>query len=648
MREWNGYGGTILNVNLTNGEITKEPLGEEMAKTWLGGRGFNMKVLWESIKPGIDPLGPENVLCFGFGPLTGTLFSSSCRYNISAKSPFTNHLGDSSSGGHFAAQVKYAGYDQIIFTGRADRPVYLWILDDHVELKDASHLWGKNTWETTDTIKKDLGDDGVKVSCIGQAGEHLVRTACVICDYGRAAGRTGMGAVMGSKNLKAVAVRGTKGIRIANPEEFKRLAKRDIETTMTDPDYEFFALYGTSGVYELAYGFDHPTKNFQSHLPPPGCDVHYHERFLDQYAARLKGCSACPIHCSKFYDVRLGEYAGTRGAGVELDSFKGLATQLGQADMGTALAMVTLASQYGLDSICTGDSIGFATELYERGIITRKDTDGIELKWGSVEAIEAMLHKIAMRQGLGNILAEGTPNAARIIGKGTEKYDMSSRGLSHQLDVRDGCHRLYMLTSTRGFDHLRGDVSFLITPELCQKYFGDPAIADKTTTYGKHIVTIFAEHVSALADSLTRCKFNRMTHFTMKDPLEAEEVASILSAATGLEWTGKELMKIGERIYNIEQAFGVREGISRKHYYPPWRLANEPIADGPKKGSIVTREQWDEMFDNYFKLRGWDIATAIPTRARLEELGLKYVADELEKGMPYPEWAGPPLHDSYP
>lgn len=625
-----GYGGTILHVDLTTGRVTKEHLEKEIAKTWLGGRGLNMKVLWERVKPHTEPVGLDNVLLFGFGPLTGTLVAATNGCNVSAKSPLTGHVGDSSARGHFGNEAKYAGYDQIIITGISERPVYLLIVDDQVTLRDASHLWGENVGKTVALIKQEVGDNETKVCCIGPAGENLVKTAAIIFDDRRAAGRTGMGAVMGSKNLKAVAVRGTKGVRIARPQEFEDWIRNDLGKITHDSNYKYFARYGTIGNY-VSYGIEHPTKNFQSHLPPHGCDWHYHEQFVSKYVVRCKGCSSCPIHCSRFYEICEGPYAGTRGGGVELDSFKGVGTQLGHADIAGVIHTSTLADELGLDVICTGDAIGLAMELYQRGIISRRETDGVELEWGSIKAIETMLIKIAKREGFGNVLAEGSRNAARIIGPEAEKYDMSIKGLSHQIDVRDGLHRFPYLTSTRGHDHLRGDIRLWLKADLCEKFFGDPTIADLSSPQGKAKLTIFSEHLCAIADSLHRCKFARVLYGTMNDPLSFDEIAVVLSATTGLEWTGEELQKIGERIYNIEQAFCCKEGISRKDYYPPWRMVNEPIPDGPRKGQTVTNEQWTGLLNEYFTLRDWNVHTAIPSRGKLEELGLDYVADAFEE-----------------
>ena len=630
MKEWCGYAGTILDVDLTAGRIMREPLAKETAKAWLGGRGFNMKVLWDRVKPHADPLGPENVLLFGFGPLTGTLAASTSGTNISAKSPLTGHLGDSSASDYFGSEAKYAGYDQIIIAGSCERPVYLLIVDDHVLIKDASHLWGEGVNETISLIKKEAGDDEVKVCCIGPAAENLVKTAIVAFEGSRAAGRTGLGAVMGSKNLKAVAIRGTGGVRIAKPREFEEWVRNDREEIFRDRNYESFSRYGPNVSYADRYGVRHPSKNFQSHVPPPGCGTDYHEQFVSKYVARHKGCASCPIHCGHFHDVSKGPYAGARGGGAKLDSLKGVGTQLWQADIPGVLKAVTLADELGLDVIGTGDAIGLAMELYQRGIITKKETDGLALEWGSAEAIETLLVKIANREGFGAILAEGPNNVARIIGKGAERYDMSIKGLTNQLDVRDGFFRLPYLTSTRGYDHLRGDIRAYLKPDLCEKLFGDPTMADPDSPHGKARLTIYVEHLCAIADSIRRCKFSRTMWWITENPLTLHDLAAVLSATTGLEWTAQELLKVAERIYNIEQAFCVREGVRKKDFYPPDRMLTEPIPDGPTKGQIVTKEQWTGLLNEYFAARGWDVNTAIPTREKLEELGLKNVADELD------------------
>ena len=625
MPELCGWSGTILRVDLTNGKTKREPLPEESATKFLGGRGLNMKVLWEEIPRGIDPLGPQNVLCLATGPLAGTIALSNGRYSISAKSPYTGHLGDSNVGGHWATELKNAGYDQIVITGRAAKPTYLWIADDHVELRDASHLWGKTSSQTDEAIRRELGDAQIKVATCLPAGENLVRMAAVISERHRAGGRTGMGAVMGSKNLKAIAVRGHKGVKVAEAGKLAETVAEHRDWASESPDLARYSLLGTAYLYPALEPW---TNNYQSFVFPQLQNL-YGTTLLEKYVVRRSGCFSCAIGCGRFHDVTSGPYRG-RGAGPEFEAIAHLGPKCGNSDLASICYMNDLCNEYGLDTISTGVAISCAMEWWQRGLITQKDTDGIPLEWGNQESMVTMIHKIAKREGFGGVLAEGPLRAAEVVGGHAEEYVAHVLGMCHY-DLREGpLVAIAWVTSTRGCDHLRGGLAARHTSryEGFAELLGVPGdeadkMRDPTTPYGKHLFAIYGQHQSVICDCLPLCKF-------ASRPPVYQLLPKLVSAATGCDMSHEELLAIAERVYNLEQAFLVREGITRRDFGLPRRFATEPIPDGALQGSLVEQEVLDEMLNNYYQARGWDVETGVPGREKLEELDLGQVADELE------------------
>lgn len=631
-KEWYGWNGTILWIDLTKGKVTKQPLSKDTAYNFIGGRGLNIKALWDEIKLRIDPLSPENVLCLAAGPLTGTLINGTSRLHVSCLSPYSGILGDGSAGGHFAAWLKFAGYDQIIIAGRAEKPVYLWIEDDDVKLRDAEHLWGKNTWETEEIIRKDLGRD-VQLACIGQAGEHLVRFASTIINKFRSAAR-GSGAVWGSKNLKAIAVRGTKGVKVADVDGLLDLAKQEREFFLSDEFHH--EVYGKLGT---PYGMLHwwpAWKNHQKSLAPH--DIPHDitaEALVTHYEVKRSACFGCALYDSGYFEIKFGSYAETKGGKLDFETMSCCGTNCGLLKLEPMLKIDTLCDMYGLCTIPTGYVIGFAMELYEKGIINKENTDGMGLEWGNESVIIELIHKISNREGFGNLLAEGQYNLARIIGKEAMKYCYHVKGLSRGYHYAGACDVLYS-TSTRGADHLRGDITNSDSPynirylEELEKAGVIPTDIPEKAIYGQRIFT--------LSDILTRCKGGVYTWpqshpLIWKYPL-FEGPAKLLYLATGWEVTVDELIRITDRVYTLERAFNVREGINRRNDVPPKRAFEV---------GLVASEQHNEWLDKYYELRGWDRETGIPTKTTLEKLGMKYVVDELEANMPYPEWNGPPL-----
>lgn len=621
-----GYSGTILRINLTNGKVTKEKLRQDFAKMYLGGRGFNSRHLFDLVPKGIDPLSPENVFLISVGPLDGTMAPSSGRYTITTKSPLTGAIGDANSGGHFGPELKYAGYDSIIITGKAPKPSYIFIDDDTVEIRDAKNMWGKDTFETHKIIREEIGDDAVESIYIGQAGENLVKYAAIMNDFYRAAARTGVGAVMGSKNLKAIAIRGSKFVEIANPKMFEKMVEETFQKIYNDPTYPSLSNYGTPFLVDLAYlGGGLATRNNQTGVFEQYENVSA-ETFHEKFTIKSRGCFACPIHCGKYAYVRNGKYKGAGGEGPEYETIVCIGTKCGIGDLGAIILGNELCNRYGLDTISAGDTIAFAMELYERGIITKNDTNGIELKFGNADAMLEMLKKITFRQGFGNVLAEGTKRAAEIIKKGAEKYALHVKGLEPPAyDVRTAkAFGLGWATATRGADHLRALPNFELLnypPEKGVEWFGTPKAVDPYAFEGKPAMVIWHENYAAVVDSVEICKYTTFSTYAIKPA----DLAKLITYATGWEVIEAELMKIGERIYNIERLFNLREGIGKEHDTLPERFTKEPLPEGPAKGQIV---ELDKMLPEYYNLRDWEQATGIPKREKLRELGLE---KDLEK-----------------
>ena len=637
-----GWAGTVLRVDLTRDKVAKQPLDKEMAVKFLGGRGFTSKVLFDEVEPGIDPLAPKNVLSLAVGPLTGTSLTSSSRIHVGTLSPYSYILGDGNSGGTFPAFLKFAGYDQIVITGRASKPRYLWIEDEEAELRDASDLWGRTTWETTDMLREELGND-FRVASIGQAGENFVRFASMIFDKYCSAAR-GSGAVCGAKNLKAIAVRGTKKVNVARKEEFEKLAAEERRFFLTDKTQREISKYGTHlGMVRWWPGYRYFRKYLREEEVPPDL----RPEGWKKYEIGRGACYGCVVSCRDVYKIPEGKYAGETGYGLEYETIFCLGTNCGILKAVSIMVMGNLVDKYGMCSIPLGNTIAFAKQLYEKGIITKKDTGGLSLGWEDADDQIELIHRTALREGFGNLVAEGMYSMAKIIGRGAMEYCYHVKGLSRgPSDYPIGVFTLAHATSTRGADHLRGrswafgenDPEFF--PELVKRGYipKDPVPA-----------LVISENAATLADALGRCK-GSVNNWASAVPLVFkypvwDGVAIVLSAATGLDFTGATVHEALERIYAVERAFLVKQGVTRKHD----RLVQRPEAKGTPEGE-EERKDHEAMLTEYYKLRGWDLETGIPTMATLERLGLGHVADELERHGVYPDWDGPPLWplDRYP
>jgi len=611
----NSYGGTILRMNLTDGTVLRRATEPELARAFLGGRGLNIKRLWDELPAHTDGLAPENILVLGAGPLAGTLFPGGARFNISAMSPQTGILGDANAGGFFGPELKFTGHDQVILTGRARHPVYLWIKDDRVELRDARSLWGKDTRETTLLIQEELGDPDVQVAAIGPAAENGVRFAGVFANLNRPAARTGMGAVMASKNLKAIVVRGTHLIPAADMARFVEIIERLDAVIYNHPEYVMRRRMGTTRLIKALNAIGGlPGRHFQEGSCA-GADAVSGEAIEAQYKVKSKACFACTIPCSRFLRVSDPRYPGLRLEGPEYEPLAAFTARVGNFDLAFALHCVDLCNRYGIDAIATSEAISWSMELHQRGLLRSDEADGLDLTWGCQGTIESLIHKMARREGYGDLLADGVRAAARKLGRG-EELAMHAKGLEvFQADVRSiKAYGLGNAVASRGADHLRSEPWFELSGDREEgiRRYGIAETADRLAYRGKGLVVKHFEEMAAISDALGICKntYNNM------EVLDWEGTAQLLKAATGWDFTGEEVQRIGERIVNLERLFIAREGITRRDDTLPRRFLEEPL---PGWGSVL---ELDPMLDEYYRARGWDVATGLPTPAKLADLGL--------------------------
>jgi len=598
-----GYMGKILRVNLSTGKVSEEPLNEQLAKNFIGARGYAAKIIFDEVNPKADPLGPENKLIFATGPLTLTPSPTGARYDVVTKSPLNNTIAASNSGGFWGPELKKAGYDMIIVEGKAQKPVYLWVTEDKVEIKDAAHLIGKDTSETTDTIIEGLGGDKqIKVACIGPAGENLVKFACVINDKARAAGRTGVGAVMGSKNLKAIAVRGHKKAPIAKEDKFKEVLKVAMDKIKTNGvTSQGLPKYGTMVLNHIIdeHGL-YPTRNFQTSVFE-GVDKVSGEKLAETYLVRNKACYGCPIGCGRVTKLPNVE----EGEGPEYETSWAFSADCDIDDLAAVIKAHYICNKMGLDTISTGATIAAAMELYERGYLKKEEFEGEpELKFGSVEALLHYSETIALRKGLGDKLAEGSYEFAKAHGHPELSMSVKKQDIPAYDPRGAQGHALEYATSNRGACHVRG---YLISPEI----LGLPEKLDPFVTEGKAQWVKTFQDLTAVIDSEGLCLF---TSFA----LGAEDYANLLSAVTGFEYSTEEALKAGERIWNLEKLWNLKVGLTKADDTLPPRFLKDPMPDGAAKGQVV---HLNVTLPEYYKVRGWSDA-GIPTEAKLKELNL--------------------------
>ena len=619
-RTVHSYGGRVLRVDLARGALTCHPTEEPLARAFLGGRGLNVKRLWDLLPPGTDGLAPDNVLIFGAGPLVGTTFPGGARFNITAMSPQTGILGDSNAGGFFGPALKFAGYDQIVIDGRADHPVYLWIDDDRTSLRSAGHLWGLDVPEATAAVQQELGDPAVQVATIGRGAENGVRFAGVFVNLSRAAARTGMGAVMASKQLKAVAVRGTGSIAVADMAQFRDIVEGVDRKIARHPEYEARSRLGTTRLVRLLDRIGAlPTRHFQGG-PFDAADAVSGEAIEARYKVKSKACFACTIPCSRFLAVDDPRFPGLQFEGPEYEPLAGFTARVGNTDLALALHCIDVTNRYGLDAIALSEVIAWAMECHQRGLLSRAEAGGLDLSWGNGETILALIHQVARREGLGDLLADGVRRAAERLGRGSEVIALHSKGLEiFQADVRTiKAYGLANAVSSRGADHLRAEPWFEFSNDAAEgiRRYGIPETAFRLEHKGKGLLVKHFEEMAAVADAVGVCKntYNNM------EVLDWDETAALLQAATGWDLTGDEVRRTGERIVNLERLFNAREGIGRKDDTLPARFVDEPLPLGnPSAGAVL---ELRPMLDEYYRARGWDLETGLPTPEKLKELEL--------------------------
>ncbi len=593
----------ILKVDLSSGEIKKDNLPENITKDFIGGRGLGTYYINSLLDKNVDAFSPENPLIFATGPLTGSAAPTSGRYMVLCKSPLTGLIACSNSGGLFGAELKKAGIDLLCFIGKASKPIYLVINKDQIEIKNAEHLWGRNTHETTDLILEEVQISGAKVACIGQAGENLVRFACVINDKNRAAGRSGVGAVMGSKNLKAVVVKGYEKIHAKDQEKFLEIVKSKVKKLNDHPvTGEALPKLGTKVLDNIINEHGaYPTRNFQDGVFESTNEISGEALVEKGYLKKNKGCYACPIKCGRVTELP----TGNKGEGPEYESGWAYGAATGVKDLIAITEANYLCNLYGLDTISAGMTIACAMELYEKGYIKKEDLgNGPELTFGSSEAIVYYTDALSLRKGLGDKLAEGSKRLAETFGapdlsmsvKGQELPAYDPRGVQGQ--------GLSYATSNRGGCHVRG---YLIAPEV----LGIPEKLDPQSTEGKAQWVKTFQDLTAVIDSLGICLF---TSFA----LTAEDYLELLNGFTGINYSLEEMMACGERIWNLERMLNFKFGMSEDSDTLPKRLLKDALKNGAQKGNV---NRLEEMLPEYYKVRGWD-DKGHPLQETLERLGL--------------------------
>ena len=608
--------GKILRVDLTSSSIKVEETDKEIAKKYIGGKGYATYLLYQYLKEyekkgispkDINPLGAENVLIFATGPGTGVVgFPSPGRYHVMAlRSPLTNAIGSANSGGKWGPCLKFAGFDAVVVEGASDKPVYLEIVDGKAELKDASQIWGRTTFDTCRILKEKVGGKRTSVACIGPAGENLVLMACIINDEHRAAGRTGLGAVMGAKKLKAIVVSGAKNVEVAKPEEYQEVSKKCLEKIKNNPvTGEGLPTYGTAILVNIINNAGAlPFKNWQSGYNPDA-DKISGETLTKDYLIRKGACWGCTIACGRVTKVAGGAYQVLYSEGPEYESIWALGNTTGVMDMGAVIKANHFCDELGMDPISLGSTIACAMELKEKGYISEEELQGIDLKFGNSAALVEMVWKTAYKAGFGKYLALGSKRLAEIFG--AEGLSMSVKSLEMPAYDPRGAKGIGLTyaTANRGGCHVTG---YTISPEI----LGIPEKIDPLTTEGKATWVKVFQDFTCVVNSTVNCLFTTFA-------LGAQDYAELLSTVTGWNFTEEELLKIGERIYNLERVIINKFGFDGKDDILPKRLLEEPMPEGAAKGQVV---ELDKMKEEYYKLRGW--VNGKPTEEKLKELGIE-------------------------
>ena len=627
-----GYAGAILRVDLSNEAVRREPLPEFLVENFIGGRGFVAKLLYNEIPSGIEPFDPENILIVATGPLTGHFLPASGKTHFGTKSAATGGYADSNMGGHFGPQLKYAGYDVLVITGKAEKPSYILINDDTVEVRPAAEYWGQGSITAEKNLKEHLGDE-YQIITIGPAGENQVRYACVSHDFGRQAGRTGVGAVMGSKNLKAIAVKGTGSISVANLKAAYAKGKEAFQKVKAKPGFEGWTPEGTAGITNWTNEVGvFPTRNFQTSYAEHYKNING-KAILDRLKITDKGCFGCPTPCGKYGHTQ----TSLGSAYVEGPEYETIALFGGNCVLKTIEEVAYanyLCDELGIDTISAGVVIGWAIECFQKGIFTQREI-GREIDFSDLDSVVYLLNKIAKREGIGDLLAEGVKIAAEKTGNGSERFAIHVKGLEWSgYECRNApSMMLAYMTADVGAHHNRAwvlghDVAGAWTSvhDLIASGGGDEAqpkavVSDRSAQY-----VIASQLTRSLFDALGNCRLQMM-----ELGFEKEHYAELYSLITGMMKSWEELLKISERIWHLTRAFSAREinDFIRHLDFPPARLYEEPIADGPNQGHVIAKEDINKLLTWYYTARGWN-ENGIPTKETLVRVGLAEVAEDFE------------------
>jgi len=627
-----GYTGKILHVDLSKEKISTEQPTEEFYKTYIGGSAMGTYYVFKNTPAGADPLGPKNTLTIMLSATTGVSISGQSRMTATAKSPLTGLIGDSQVGGFFPAEMKFSGFDGIVLAGRSPKPVYLWVHDGEAELKDASHLWGKITGDAEKMIREELADPKIEIAQIGPAGEKLALFASIMNMCNRANGRTGMGAVMGSKNLKAIAVRGHQKVKTADPAAITRLARMAPKRVQEIPDMKGLQDFGTASVlnYQNISG-GLPTRNYTSGTFEQAEDLSG-ETMAGTILKENDTCYACVVRCKRVVETEYkNNHVDPYYGGPEYETLSTFGSYCGVGDISAVSLASQICDQYGLDTIACGATIAFAMDCFEHGYLTLKDTGGVDLRFGNADAMLAMVDKIARREGLGDMLANGSAYAAKKIGQGAQDLVVAVKNHelpAHMPQVKRSLALIYAVNPF-GADHQSHEHDPAYTPDTASYNLERMAeigltnpMSDRVLNREKVKMALLTEWDYCFIDTATLCQFVYGPAWQVFGP---KDQAELMRATTGWDWTVADILKIGERRLNMLRAFNAREGVGREADTLPKRIYDEPLKGGASDGVSVTRQEVEQALDIYYEMCGWDIATGKPTQAKLEQLGLGWM-----------------------
>ena len=608
-----GYSGKILHIDMTSQKTWVEKVDAEFLKKYLGGVGLATRLAYDNITPGCDPLGPGNALCFACSAFAGTTMPVGTKHGVASKSPLTGCIGDSLSGSHFSEMLRRAGWDGIVITGQAPQWTVLFIDDDDVRFLDAGPYLGMGTMKTQEAVRDRLADENVRVSAIGPAGERLVRYALIDND-GRQVGRTGNGAVMGSKKIKALAIRGTHPITVADPDGLMRETLKLIKVTQGPGTVKYRTLGTPTNVLNMNALGVLPTRNFRETVFEHAEEVSG-EYLRDHYTIKAVGCSGCSIACEQWGAVKQGKYKGAI-IGLDYEPLFALGPNCGIGSLPPIIKLVQMCDELGMDAMSAGVVVSWAMECYETGILSKEECDGLELNFGNEDAAIELVRKMAYREGIGDLLAEGVKRASEKLGKGSEHFAMHSKGLELPgYDVRSlKTFAMGLAVGTRGACHNRALSYELDIKGVVDRFTAEP---------GRGVLAMEKEDFACILDCLVLCKFLRNCF----DDFD-QDVSDIYTMATGIPLTAEELHQVGPRVCNLKKAFNIREGWTKADDWMPPRVMEDPIPSGPSKGAYVKPEELRLLIDDYYQARGWTEEGLIP-KSTLIALGLDDIAEEI-------------------